>query len=217
MYVKELLHAWYIHRDEHAHNFSSPGGGSNSLKWTSVEGEGVHVKWTGTNKWGERSKTESLEGTYFLNDPKPLEVLRWNFDPVNKISLRLKQTKKQKYFLHMHKYLILKIGQILETNYHIFGILNGFLVCHRHAMTLKLFLSMSSWQKKLTGDIISNFCWLQQKINVWSVTMHQSRYVFDNITKHYATYILVALCNVLASVCISNLCQIIISYHNNWL
>ena len=131
MYVKRLLHAWYIHGDEHAHNFSSPGGGSNSLKWTSVEGEGVHVKRTGTNKWGGRSKTKSLEGTYFLNDPKPLEVLRWNFDPVNKISLRLKQTKKQKYFLHMRKYLILKIGQILETNYHIFGILKWLLSLSR--------------------------------------------------------------------------------------
>ena len=48
----------------------------------------------------------------------------------------------------MRKYLILKVIQTLETNCHIFGILNDSLVSQ-----VETSLCVPPWQKKLIGDV----------------------------------------------------------------
>ena len=100
----------------------------------------------------------------------------------------------------------LKVSQTLETSCHIFGILKRLLnfSSWRNAVTLKL-SCVSPWQKKLIGDVIFFFCWHQPKDRFLVRITHQLRYSLDDNTKNRETYIFVVICNVLVSVCISNL------------
>ena len=144
-----------------------------------------------------------MKNKTFVRIPQPLEILRLRQNFLRNI-LRLKWNP---FVSSAHAQIShLKVSQTLETSCHILGILKRLLSFSswRNAVTLKL-SCVSPWQKKLIGDVIFNICWHQPKDRFLVRITHQLRYSLDDNTKNCETYIFVVICNVLVSVCISNL------------
>ena len=95
--------------------------------------------------------------TIFFITAKPLEVLRLNFDSVNKVLLGiiLSQDHTPLQCLHRWKWLILKLDQTLQTNYLAFW--NSFLVSG-----LETCYDLDWWRQFL-------FLLTSSKIHFWSV------------------------------------------------
>ena len=144
-----------------------------------------------------------MKNKTFVRIPQPLEILRLRQNFLRNI-LRLIWNP---FVSSAHTQIShLKVSQTLETSCHILGILKRLLSFSswRNAVTLKL-SCVSPWQKKLIGDVIFNICWHQPKDRFLVRITHQLRYSLDDNTKNRETYIFVVICNVLVSVCISNL------------